>query len=59
MTQKESDKIDVALVCLALAENKGADKTDLLNAFVYDTHLIRKGENPTETQNVLDNLLLT
>ena len=41
MTKKESDKIDVALVCLALAENKGADKTDLLNAFVYDIHLIR------------------
>ena len=53
MTQKESDKIDVALVCLALAENKGADKTDMLNAFAYDIHLIRKGKNPTETQKLV------
>lgn len=59
MTQKESDKIDVCLALLSMASAKGADKTDMLNAFTYDIHLIRKGENPTETQNVLDNLLLT
>ena len=53
MTQKESDRIDVTLACLAIASNKGADKTDMLNAFAYDIHLIRKGKNPTEAQKLV------
>ena len=53
MTQKESNKIDVVLACLAIASDKGADKTDMLNAFAYDIHLIRKGENPTEAQKLI------
>tara|TARA_Y100000310_G_C20477738_1_gene713219 strand:- start:782 stop:943 length:162 start_codon:yes stop_codon:yes gene_type:complete len=53
MTQKESDKIDVCLALLSIASAKGADKTDMLNAFTYDIHLIRKGKNPTETQKLV------
>jgi len=53
MTKQESNKIDIVLACLAIASNKGADKTDMLNAFAYDIHLIRKGKNPTEAQKLV------
>ena len=54
MTNRESKQIDIALACLAMASAKGADKTDLLNAFVYDIHLIRKGKEPTEAQKLIE-----
>ena len=53
MTTKESKQIDICLALLAMASAKGKDKTDMLNAFTYDIHLIRKGENPTETQKLI------
>jgi len=36
-----------------MASSKGADKTDMLNALAYDIHMIRKGEDPTEAQKLL------
>ena len=54
MPTKERQQIDIALACLAMASAKGADKTDLLNAFVYDIHLIRSGEDPTESQKLIE-----
>jgi hypothetical protein len=53
MTVKESKQIDICLALLAIASAKGADQTDMLNAFTYDIHLIRKGEDPTETQKLV------
>ena len=55
MTQKESDKIDFILFCMTIASTRGADKTDMLNAFAFDIHLIRKGENPTESKKLAYN----
>jgi|TARA_R110002110_G_C13169576_1_gene692564 hypothetical protein len=54
MTDKESKQIDITLACLAMASSKGADKTDMLNALAYDIHMIRKGEDPTEAQKLID-----
>ena len=56
MTDKESKQLDICLALLAMASAKGADPTDMLNAFTYDIHLIRKGENPTETQKLIWNI---
>ena len=52
MTKQESNKIDIVLACMAIASSKGADKTDMLNAFAYDINLIRKGKNPTESKKL-------
>jgi len=49
MTTKESTQLDLCLALLVMASAKGADPTDMLNAFTFDMNLIRKGENPTET----------
>ena len=54
MTTKESKQIDITLACVAMASAKGADKTDMLNALAYDIHLIRKGEDPTEAQKLIE-----
>ena len=54
MTTKESTQLDICLALLAMAHSKGADPTDMLNAFTYDVNLIRKGENPTETQRLIE-----
>ncbi|MBC8395098.1 MAG: hypothetical protein H8E05_00210 [Bacteroidetes bacterium] len=53
MTTKESKQLDTCLAMLAIASSKGADSTDMLNAFAFDMNLIRKGENPTETQKLI------
>ena len=53
MTTKESNQLDACLVMLAMASAKGADSTDMLNAFAFDMNLIRKGKNPTETQKLI------
>ena len=52
MTTKESKQLDICLALLAMASSKGADSTDMLNAFAFDMNLIRKGKNPTETQKL-------
>lgn len=54
MTTKESTQLDICLALLAMASAKGADATDMLNAFAFDMNLIRKGENPTETQKLIE-----
>ena len=54
MNDKQSKQIDICLAMLAMAQAKGADPTDMLNAFTWDIHLIRKGENPTETQRLIE-----
>ena len=54
MTTKESKQLDICLALLAMAHAKGAHPTDMLNAFTYDVNLIRKGENPTETQKLIE-----
>ena len=54
MTTKESKQLDICLALLAMASAEGADPTDMLNAFTYDVNLIRKGENPTETQRLIE-----
>ena len=53
MTKEESKKIDFLLVCMCIAGTRGADKTDMLNAFAYDIDLIRKGKNPTESKKLV------
>ena len=53
MTQKESKKIDFVLVCMVIASTRGADKTDMLNAFAFDIDLIRKGKDPTESKKLV------
>ncbi len=54
MTTKESTQLDICLTLLSMASAKGADPTDMLNAFAFDMNLIRKGENPTETQKLIE-----
>ena len=54
MTTKESTQLDICLALLSMASAKGADATDMLNAFAFDMNLIRKGENPTETQKLIE-----
>ena len=53
MTQKESDKIDFILFCMTIASTRGADKTDMLNAFAFDIDLIRRGKKPTESKKLV------
>jgi len=53
MTKEESKRIDFILVCMCIAGARGADKTDMLNAFAYDVHLVRKGKNPTESKKLV------
>ena len=53
MTKQESKKIDFVLFCMTIASTRGADKTDMLNAFAFDIHLIRKGKNPTESKKLV------
>ena len=47
MNDKESKQLDICLALLSMASAKGADTTDMLNAFAWDMNLIRNGENPT------------
>ena len=54
MNDKQSKQLDICLALLAMASAKGADPTDMLNAFTYDVNLIRKGEDPTETQRLIE-----
>ena len=54
MTTKESTQLDICLALLAMASAKGVHPTDMLNAFTYDVNLIRKGEDPTETQRLIE-----
>ena len=54
MTTKESKQLDICFALLAMASAKGAHPTDMLNAFTFDMNLIRKGENPTETQKLIE-----
>ena len=54
MTTKESTQLDICLALLSMASAKGADPTEMLNAFAFDMNLIRKGENPTETQKLIE-----
>tara|TARA_Y100000296_G_C5044006_1_gene191344 strand:+ start:396 stop:635 length:240 start_codon:yes stop_codon:yes gene_type:complete len=54
MNDRESKQLDVCLAILSMASAKGADPTDMLNAFAFDMNLIRNGENPTETQKLIE-----
>ncbi len=54
MNDKASKQLDICLTLLSMASAKGADSTDMLNAFAYDMNLIRNGENPTETQKLIE-----
>lgn len=54
MTDKESKQLDICLALLAMASAKGAHPTDMLNAFTFDMNLIRNGEDPTETQKLIE-----
>ena len=53
MNDKASKQLDICLALLSMASAKGADPPDMLNAFAFDINLIRKGENPTETQKLI------
>ena len=54
MNDKASKQLDICLALLSMASAKGADTTDMLNAFAYDMNLIRNGENTTETQKLIE-----
>jgi hypothetical protein len=38
---------------IVVASTRGADKTDMLNAFAFDMDLIRKGKIPTESKKLI------
>jgi len=42
MNDKQSKQLDICLAILSMASAKGADSTDMLNAFAYDMNLISK-----------------
>ena len=46
MTAKESKQIDFVFTMAIIASNRGADKTDILNAVCFNVNLIRNGEKP-------------
>ena len=54
MNDRESQQLDICLALLSMASAKGADSTDMLNAFAFDMNLIRNGEDPTETQKLIE-----
>ena len=54
MNDRESKQLDICLALLSMASAKGADSTDMLNAFAFDMNLIRKGKNPTETEKLIE-----
>ena len=49
MTKKESKQLDFVLFMQIVAGTRGADKTDMLNAFAFDMNLIRNGKKPTSS----------
>ena len=53
MTVKESKQIDFVFTMAIIASNRDADKTDILNAVCYDINLIRNGEKPTATKELV------
>ena len=53
MTAKESKQIDFVFTMAIIANNRDADKTDILNAVCYDINLIRNGEKPTATKELV------
>ena len=53
MTTEESKQLDFVLFCLTVASTRGADKTDMLNAFAFDMNLIREGKEPTATKELV------
>ena len=54
MNDRESKQLDICLALLSMASAKGADSTDMLNAFAFDMNLIRNGGDPTETQKLIE-----
>tara|TARA_B100000959_G_C14923467_1_gene600519 strand:+ start:456 stop:731 length:276 start_codon:yes stop_codon:yes gene_type:complete len=53
MTKQESKHLDFVLMMIVVASTRGADKTDMLNAFAFDMDLIRKGKKPTESKKLI------
>ena len=53
MTKQESKHLDFVLLMIVVASTRGADKTDMLNAFAFDMDLIRKGKTPTESKKLI------
>ncbi len=53
MTVKESKAIDFIFTMAIIASTRGADKTDLLNAVCFDVNLVREGEQPTATKELV------
>jgi hypothetical protein len=53
MTKKESKQLDFVLFCITVASTRGVDKTDMLNAFAFDMNLIRNGEKPTASKELV------
>ena len=53
MTAKESKHLDFVLMMMVVASTRGADKTDMLNAFAFDMNLIREGKTPTESKKLI------
>tara|TARA_Y100000004_G_scaffold182529_1_gene229378 strand:- start:932 stop:1093 length:162 start_codon:yes stop_codon:yes gene_type:complete len=53
MTKQESKHIDAILTWAIIASNRGADKGKLLSAFAFDVNLIRNGEKPTATKELV------
>lgn len=53
MTAKESKQIDYVFTMAIIASNRNADKAKLLSAVCYDISLIRNGEKPTATKELV------
>ena len=54
MTKIESQQLDMVLFNQTVASIRGIDPTERLNAFAFDVDLIRKGETPWVTRDIVE-----
>ena len=53
MTKKESKQIDYVLFMEVVAATRNVDAQDRLQAFAFDINLIRNGEKPTASKELI------
>ena len=53
MTKQESKQLDFVLFMQIVASTRGVDATERLNAFAFDMDMIRKGEKPTASKELI------
>ena len=55
MNTKEKKQIDAILTRTMFACNKGIDRNEILTALAIDVNSVRYGNNPTQTEKLLEN----